>query len=535
MHFQYTPYFGILVITAVISAVVAFVAWQRRTSPGGTSLALLMLAVTEWALVSALEAAAVERSAKIAWSRLDYVGSNSTAVFLLIFAIEFTRRHEWLTRRNVALLCIMPILNVIMAATNEWHGLIWTGFSPGPSGSNLLVYHHGPWFWIHTASIYAYTFMATLLLARSALRTSVLHRRQGVGILLAAVPPWIGSIVYIADLSPIPGLNLIPMSFVVTGLLLLWTIFRFQLFDLVPVARDTLVESMSDGLLVLDAQNRIVDINPAAQQLLGTNLSCIGKSAEEVLAKWPDLVNLSRASQDAQTEVLLDDGEPRYFDLRITSLRDRYGRFAGKFIDLRDTTQRHLAITELKQANTRLVAQLEVIDLLRTQLQEQAIRDALTGLFNRRYLQETLPRELSRAMREAYPVAVVMMDIDRFKTINDRYGHKAGDLMLQALGELFRTQTRLEDIVCRYGGEEFVLVFPDLLIEHAVQRAEELRLSFQALRVRYEGMEFSATISAGVAVFPHHGKTNDDLLRAADQAMYAAKAAGRNCVRVVNE
>jgi len=532
MHFQYTPYFGILMITAVISAVVAFVAWRRRTSPGGTPLALHMLAVTGWALVAALEAAAVEQPAKILWSKLEYLSSYGTAVFLLFFAVEFTRRHEWLTRRNVALLCIIPILNVVMAATNEWHGLIWTGFSPGPSGSNLLVYHHGLWFWIHTASIYAYILMATLLLARSAFRTSVLHRRQGAGILLATVPPWIGSIVYVLDLSPIPGLNLIPMSFMVTGLLLLGTIFRFQLFDLIPVARDRLVESMSDGVLVLDAQHRIVDINPAAQQLLGTNWSCIGKSAEQVLAKWPDLVNLSRASEDAQTEVLLDNGEPRYFDVRISSLRDRHGHFVGQFIDLRDITQRHLATTGLQQANTRLVAQLEVIDRLRAQLQEQASRDALTGLFNRRYLQETLPRELSRAAREAYPVAVVMMDIDRFKTINDRYGHKAGDLMLQALGELFRTQTRREDIACRYGGEEFVLGFPDLLIEHAVQRAEELRLSFQALRVEYEDVEFSATISAGVAVFPHHGETDEDLLRAADQAMYVAKAAGRNCVRL---
>ena len=529
MHFQYTPYFGVLMITAVISAIVAFIAWQRRTSPGGAPLALLMLAVTEWALVGAFEAAAVEQSAKIVWSKLDYVGSNGTAVFFLIFAVDFTRRHEWLTRRNVALLCIFPILNVVMAATNEWHGLIWTGFSPGPSGSNLLIYHHGLWFWIHTASIYAYTLMATLLLARSALGTSVLHRRQGVGILLAAVPPWIGSVVYIMDLSPIPGLNLIPMSFVVTGLLLLGTIFRFQLFDLVPVARNRLVESMGDGLLVLDAQNRIVDINPAAQQLLGISSSCIGKSAEQVLAKWPDLVNLSRASEDVQIEALLDNG---YFDVRISSLRDRHGRFAGQFIDLRDITQRYLATTGLQQANTRLVAQLEVIDRLRAQLEERAIRDALTGLFNRRYLQETLPRELSRATRGAYPVAVVMMDIDRFKTINDSYGHKAGDLMLQALGELFCTQTRREDIVCRYGGEEFVLVFPDLSLEHAVQRAEELRLSFQAVRARYEDVEFSATISAGVAVFPHHGETDEDLLRAADQAMYAAKAAGRNCVKI---
>jgi diguanylate cyclase (GGDEF)-like protein/PAS domain S-box-containing protein len=532
MRFQYTPYFGALMITAVISAVVAFIAWQRRATPGGAPLALLMLAVTEWALVSGLEAAAVGQAAKILWSKLEYVGNNSTAVFLLIFAMRHTGRDKWLTRHNVGLLWVIPILNMVAAATNEWHGLIWTGFTPGPNGTNLLIYHHGPWFWFVIASIYAYVSAATLLFVRSVLRPSILHRRQAILILIASAPPWIGSIVYLSDLSPIPGLNVIPMSFMITGLVLLGSIFRFHLFDLVPVARDTLVESMSDGLLVLDAQNRIVDVNPAAQQLLGANSSCIGKSAEQVLAKWPDLVNLSRASEDAQTEVLLDNGGPRYFDVRITSLQDRHGRFAGQFIDLRDITQRHLATTGLEQANARLVAQLEVIDLLRAQLQEQAIRDELTGLFNRRYLQETLPRELSRAARGAYPVAVVMMDIDRFKAINDRYGHKAGDLILQAVGELLHAQIRCEDIACRYGGEEFVLVFPALPLEHAYRRAEQLRLSFEALRVEYEGAELSTTISAGVAVFPNHGETDEDLLRAADQALYAAKAAGRNCVKI---
>ncbi len=447
MHFQYTPYFGVLMITAVISAVVAFIAWQRRASPGGTPLVLLMLAVTEWALVAALEAAAVEQSAKIVWSKLEYAGSSSTAVFLLIFAVEFMGWDEWLTRRNVALLCIIPILNTVMAATNEWHGLIWTGFSPGPSGSNLLVYHHGLWFWVHTASIYAYTFMATLLLARSALRTSVLHRRQGVGILLAAVPPWIGSIVYIMDLSPIPGLNLIPMSFMLTGLLLLGTMFRFQLLDLVPTARDILIESMSDGVLVLDAKKRIVDINLAAQHLIEATTACIGQSAEEVLAKWPDILMLCRDGADSQAEILLDQAAPHYVDLRISRLHDRHGRFTGQLIVLRDITKRYQADTALQQAHERLQAQLAEIKTLQAKLQEQAIRDPLTGLFNRRYLREALDRELSRAAREEYPVALVMIDIDHFKVTNDTFGHKAGDVILQAVGELLRVQTRREDIV----------------------------------------------------------------------------------------
>jgi diguanylate cyclase (GGDEF)-like protein/PAS domain S-box-containing protein len=172
---------------------------------------------------------------------------------------------------------------------------------------------------------------------------------------------------------------------------------------------------------------------------------------------------------------------------------------------------------------------------LRARLQQQAIRDSLTGLFNRRYLDETLQREIQRAERHQHPIGIIMLDIDHFKRFNDIYGHHAGDILLQAVGEFLRTHTRGEDIACRYGGEEFVLVLPEASLEETRRRAEHIRTAMKHIFVEHNGQMLGGnTISLGVAVFATHGITADAVIDAADRALYRAKDAGRDCVAVAN-
>lgn len=170
---------------------------------------------------------------------------------------------------------------------------------------------------------------------------------------------------------------------------------------------------------------------------------------------------------------------------------------------------------------------------LRDILRNQSIRDALTGLFNRRYMEETLERELSRARRARRPMGILMVDLDRFKVLNDTAGHAAGDVFLREMGVLFRTRLRREDVACRFGGEEFVLVLPEAALEECVSRAEDLRESVRSLRIAHQGgMLDPVTISIGVAAFPEHGGSGEALLHAADAALYRAKREGRDRVAV---
>lgn len=182
-----------------------------------------------------------------------------------------------------------------------------------------------------------------------------------------------------------------------------------------------------------------------------------------------------------------------------------------------------------KELTEKIEAEEKLLKLQKD-LEEQAIRDSLTGLYNRRFLDETLSRELSRAERDKYSVSVVMLDLDHFKMFNDTYGHDVGDMMLKQLGKLLSSQVRAGDIACRFGGEEFVVVMPKASLSVAKQRANDWRMKFESQILIHEGEVLNATLSAGVAVYPLHGTTSDEVIRKADQAMYAAKAAGRNLV-----
>ena len=170
------------------------------------------------------------------------------------------------------------------------------------------------------------------------------------------------------------------------------------------------------------------------------------------------------------------------------------------------------------------------VQALQEQLREQATRDALTGLYNRRYLEDTLSRELILAERKSHPVSVIMGDLDHFKAVNDRYGHLGGDEVLRHFGDLLKGHVRGSDIYCRYGGEEFLLVLPQMSKTDAVARAEQLRRAISSAPVLYGASPIAVTASFGVATFPYDGKSGDALIASADSALYEAKASGRNRV-----
>lgn len=172
---------------------------------------------------------------------------------------------------------------------------------------------------------------------------------------------------------------------------------------------------------------------------------------------------------------------------------------------------------------------------LRQRLREQAIRDPLTDLYNRRYMQEALHRELQQASRAETPLAVVMIDLDHFKDFNDTFGHAAGDVVLRELGEFLRTHVRGGDVACRYGGEEFVLILPGASPQSAYQRANQLRKEFGERAIQHEGKILdSISLSLGIACYPHHGETAHELLSGSDEALYRAKAEGRDRTRVLS-
>ena len=186
---------------------------------------------------------------------------------------------------------------------------------------------------------------------------------------------------------------------------------------------------------------------------------------------------------------------------------------------------------KLRSTREELKRRIAEIDALQVQLREQANRDPLTGLYNRRYLQSTMEREMARSTRGEATLCVMLLDLDLFKSINDRYGHLAGDEVILSMAKMLSTESRQDDVPCRYGGEEFMLLMPQMTLETARLRAEEWRRRFATMTIDVGGgHRIGTTVSIGIAEFPTHGRTAQALIECADQALYQAKSAGRDRV-----
>jgi PAS domain S-box-containing protein len=342
MHWQSTPYTLPLLIAATVTASLAAYAWRRRSAPGAMPFSLLMVAVTIWSLGYTLELAGAELPVKVFWAKVQYVGIVSVPTAWLAFALQYTNREGWLSRRNLALLAIAPSLILLLAWTNEQHSLIWSSVRLDSSGSfSTLDISYGPGLWGHAVYSYLVLLLGTLLIAGAFLRSPHVYRGQTGTLLLGALAPWVGNAVYLAGLSPFPHLDLTPLAFTLAGLLLAWDLFHYRLLDIVPIARDIVIESMSDGVIVLDAQGRIVDFNPAAQALVGRPpVQMIGRPAAQVLADQTDLVERYKDASQAHAEILIgEEAGQRCYDLRISPLYERRGALVGRLLVLRDITR----------------------------------------------------------------------------------------------------------------------------------------------------------------------------------------------------
>ena len=290
-----------------------------------------------------------------------------------------------------------------------------------------------------------------------------------------------------------------------------------------------LFEAAQDGILILDAETgAITDVNPFLIKLLGySREEFIQKKLWEVGA-FKDV----EASQEA-FEALQKNEYIRYDDLPLRAKN-------GKLIDVEFVSNVYLVGGEkVIQCNIRDISERKQAQdaLLKSQvlLREQSVRDHLTGVFNRRYMEETLERELLRAARKQLSLGMIMLDVDDFKRFNDTWGHAAGDEILRELGSLLLRQVRGEDIACRYGGDEFILILPDASREVTSERAELICEYAGQFHLQFEGQSLAAvTLSLGVAVFPENGSTSTGILRAVDAALYRAKREGRGRVVVAN-
>lgn len=623
----------------VLALAVTSVAWRRRAARGAVWLGILMLGIAIWSGATAAMWYVPTLEEQVFWLKVMDLGTWMVPVGVLFLAFDIARMERWRTPRRIALVSIASFA----LATIEWPNpgrLYATTFVAKTMGPYThYVAAPGPLYFAFPVFAYALIAVGLFIIFRAYLHFSGGERTQAAILLMGGLLPFVAVAVTESGSIPLGGLGLAPLAFLATGFLWLAAILRGTLLDILPVARDALVEQMLDGVVVIDGNDHVVDANPAALTMLHKPLAeVLGKPAEAILGGVKGATALLRGSGPRRAVLPIgSDGDSRYVELGITPLAAGLARLPAQLITLHDVTEDRranerlkLARTVFETANEAIVVTLpgadqRIVDVnkaycrmtgrskedtlgrdfsgfqsdrhspefyeamrqtlfttgewkgevwqtradgtafpswlslsVTTDDQEQvrhavgifmditeimeaeklrfnATHDALTGLPNRFLLGDRLEHALACARRAGNGLAVLFVDLDTFKGVNDTLGHAQGDALLVEVAGRIAAVLRESDTVGRPSGDEFIIIIADTKDPAQVEATARRLLEAIASPCRLDTENVRITASIGIALFPADGMDATSLIQHADLAMYGAKRLGRNRIQFFSE
>jgi len=501
---------------ALLLAFLAAVTWHRRKeAPEATTFALLAASMAVYAFGYAGEIAQTTVAGAQRWLDVEYLALPWAGGLWVLAAL----RHNGVrVRLRAVLLFVIPVITFVGHYTN-FHNLFYT--------APMTLVHRGP-FWVlqmerGPLSMLDNSFLLVSFLVGSWVyvsgfrHASPLYRKQAAILVLSSLLPFAGYFVFLANLSPW-GLDIAPITLGLTCVLMFYGIFYCGIFDLAPVARNLIFNSIRDAVLVLDMHDRLLDFNPAACTLLPVlNKNSLGTEVSGWLAGIPDFAHALEQSEKPIELAIGRDAGSRFYEIR------KWPLFSSSLTGASRQVGRAVIFAEV-------TAQIQ----LREELRLRAETDSLTGIANRRRYYQALETECLLFARNRSPFSVLMIDLDYFKEVNDQYGHQAGDTVLRCVAQRLETSLRKTDLVARYGGEEFSVLLPETSEVGAMAIAERIRIAMTKDPITMDGFTIPVSVSVGISSCSADNAADPEkLLKEADLALYRAKATGRNRVEVI--
>ncbi|MDC7224959.1 MAG: diguanylate cyclase [Spirochaetales bacterium] len=503
-----------MLLSALISTILAlYVSNKKNSSPPLFYFSGLMFSTAVYGVSYLIELSMPTLESAIVCLMFEYTGLTFVPFFWFALAQSYQTEDSEENRtlgQKIPFYFLIPLFMILFAWTNPFHHLMYKRlFLLENVPLTILRAERGVLFLFFNGLLDLVALAGTVRMIYNIFRTK--GRFQGQFILMAgaALLPSVSHL-FLVFTEIIPyRLDAVPISFTLAGLLLFWGMIKIELFDLVPIARNMVLDALEDGIIVLDLKNRLIDCNNgAAAYFFNNQKPHRGKALQELNGKLFDLINQGTDL----SEVIYKREEDSVFIFKISQseiVHRTYGRMGSLFI-FKD-------ITEIQSYVKRL--------------QHLASYDTLTGISNRRQFMEIAGLEVTRAKRSQGYFSLIILDIDHFKRVNDTYGHSAGDYALKAISRLIRENMRADSIYARYGGEEFVILLPQTTADQAEITIERLREVIETTPVQFEDKTIQITASFGIAPYRAGRTLNlETCLKQADMAMYQAKKQGRNMV-----
>jgi PAS domain S-box-containing protein len=343
---------SVLGVGILISGALLVRLLRDRAKPGALWLFFSLLCTLIWSLGYVLEIVPADLPTKVFWAKFQFIGISFISLAIFGFGLQYTRRGPWLTPRRVLLLTIIPLITVLAAYTNEMHSTIWSKIELQGTGSFLpLNLTHGWWFWISTGYSYILLLTVTAFFFQTAASPKNLFRYQGRIMLIGILVPWLSNVLYIFKISPIPNLDFTPIAFTITNIAFAIGLYRYRLLDILPLAQETVLDALSEAILILDREQRVVDNNATARKIFSMqSRELFGMPSDSLLPDWEKLP-VTKAGREITLSL---NGEKRNFRLRVYPIIDQNGFQSGQILLLAD-------ITDYKKAETRIALQLTAL------------------------------------------------------------------------------------------------------------------------------------------------------------------------------
>lgn len=506
------PIITVLIATALIMLTLALFAWRKRYSgKAAIFLAVTMLGVALYSFGYAMELAADTLRVVMLWVRFQHLGIFLIAPNWLLFAISVSDYEKRITWKLILALSVIPIYLFFTAQTLG--GLNLAHHNPrletlGPY--QVLAYDRNMFNYI---SIGYYTLcmaISTLLFVKMFFRAAPSARRHLYLYLIGSLPPWATAIVYNLNLES-SGFDFTPLFLGVSSLFFTYGLLRFRILDLLPLARNAIFEDMATGVVIANADNQIVDFNPAFTKIFPLVSHAKRADVEAFFSAYPELSAWLEGNTEGRVNFTRTDaGDSTHYRVSSSEITNRKGRKIGKIYHFYENTQEKL---------------------LQDKLEVMATHDGLTGIYNRQHFDRLAKNELNRLERYGGELSLAMIDLDKFKRINDTYGHGAGDQVLMTVAQTFQEELRKSDVLSRFGGEEFVILLPETDSHSAKSLCERLQQKLVEKTVQYDRHQIKVRASFGVATVNNGDELSLEVIyKYADQALYKAKDAGENTV-----
>jgi diguanylate cyclase (GGDEF)-like protein len=487
----------------------------------------------------------------IAFVGLCYLGYG-----WLIFALVLTKKWDGMNKSSVYFLSLPAVASSILVTTNPWHFMF-----AQPQYGDWMVRSYGPYFWFLVISNSFYLVLATTMMLRTMQVSPGTNVKKqmflcfwGLILLLGFSLADVLLNVVIPVFGIIPGLT--SFGIIVSAVCYITAIQKYNLFNIVTIARQEVIDSMATGIIVLDRYDVVLGVNASTNKFVGIrpgqifdieNIFLFSRLSEKNSDFLEEFIKYK--SKNLQAEITLMGDDIWHISINVSPLLDNKKNLLGRVISLNDVTELRRLVDKINEKNLALRRQNK--ELLRVQdelfeanskLEQLSVTDELTGCYNRRYLLQQLLYEIAMTQRYKTPFSLLLFDLDSFKLINDTYGHLVGDDVLRAVVNAVTGSLRRTDILARYGGEEFIVYTPHTDSKNAEILAEKIRSAVQARAASVSGINLQATISIGLVSADaglEESQTPESLLNKllsmADGALYQAKARGRNCVAAAGD